>query len=138
MCVTLGLEIDRTIRTAMITSPDKGVILNSCATAAAEQLADITEQEITELCRQEGKHTTWRFSAGYGDLPLESQKDIITVMDTHRKIGVSLTDSLLMTPSKSVTAIIGVTDTTTDLRKNKCDYCSNRNDCLFRKRGTLC
>ena len=138
LCVTLGLEIDRTIRTAMITSPDKGVILNSCATAAAEQLADITEQEITELCRQEGKHTTWRFSAGYGDLPLESQKDIITVMDTHRKIGVSLTDSLLMTPSKSVTAIIGVTDTTTDLRKNKCDYCSNRNDCLFRKRGTLC
>ena len=59
-------------------------------------------------------------------------------MDTHRKIGLSLTDSLLMTPSKSVTAIIGVTDTTRDPRPNKCDYCNNRAHCAFRKRGTQC
>ncbi|WP_077533958.1 vitamin B12 dependent-methionine synthase activation domain-containing protein [Massiliimalia massiliensis] len=138
LCVTLGLQIEREIRTAMILAPDEGVILDSCATTAAEQLADLAEQEIITQCRQEGKNTTWRFSAGYGDLPLETQQDIISLMDTHRKIGLSLTDSLLMTPAKSVTAIIGVTDTAKDPRRNKCDYCNNRANCTFRKRGTQC
>ena len=48
-----------------------------------------------------------RFSPGYGDLSLEVQKEIFSLLDCPRKIGVSLGDSLLMTPSKSVTAIIG-------------------------------
>lgn len=138
LCVTLGLSIEREIRAKMLTSPDEGVILDSCATAAVEHLADFAEQEIISQCASEGKNTTWRFSAGYGDLPLETQKEILAVMDTHRKIGLSLTDSLLMTPGKSVTAIIGVTDTKKDARPNKCDYCNNRTHCSFRKRGTQC
>lgn len=138
LCVTVGLEIEREIRTAMLLSPDEGVILDSCATTAVEALADLAEREIAAQCKIEGKNITWRFSAGYGDLPLETQKEIIAAMDTHRKIGLSLTDSLLMTPSKSVTAIIGVTDTTRDPRPNKCDYCNNRAHCAFRKRGTQC
>ncbi|MBC8609746.1 Vitamin B12 dependent methionine synthase%2C activation domain [uncultured Ruminococcus sp.] len=138
LCVTVGLEIEREIRTAMLLSPDEGVILDSCATTAVEALADLAEREIAAQCKTEGKNITWRFSAGYGDLPLETQKEIIAAMDTHRKIGLSLTDSLLMTPSKSVTAIIGVTDTTRDPRPNKCDYCNNRAHCAFRKRGTQC
>ncbi len=138
LCVTVGLEIEREIRTAMLLSPDEGVILDSCATTAVEALADLAEREIAIQCKTEGKNITWRFSAGYGDLPLETQKEIIAAMDTHRKIGLSLTDSLLMTPSKSVTAIIGVTDTTRDPRPNKCDYCNNRAHCAFRKRGTQC
>lgn len=138
LCVTVGLEIEREIRTAMLLSPDEGVILDSCATTAVEALADLAEREIAAQCKIEGKNITWRFSAGYGDLPLETQTEIIAAMDTHRKIGLSLTDSLLMTPSKSVTAIIGVTDTTRDPRPNKCDYCNNRAHCAFRKRGTQC
>lgn len=138
LCVTVGLEIEREIRTAMLLSPDEGVILDSCATTAVEALADLAEREIAAQSKTEGKNITWRFSAGYGDLPLETQKEIIAAMDTHRKIGLSLTDSLLMTPSKSVTAIIGVTDTTRDPRPNKCDYCNNRAHCAFRKRGTQC
>lgn len=51
-----------------------------------------------------------RFSAGYGDLPLEVQKDIFRVLDCPRKIGLTLNDSLLMSPTKSVTAIVGIED----------------------------
>ena len=49
-----------------------------------------------------------RDSPGYGDFPLEAQREILVILDTPRKIGVSLTDSLLMVPSKSVSAVIGV------------------------------
>jgi hypothetical protein len=49
-----------------------------------------------------------RFSPGYGDLPLELQRDIFRLLEPSRRIGVVLNDSLLMSPSKSVTAIIGI------------------------------
>lgn len=138
LCATIGLAADREIRTKMISAPDEGVILDSCATAAIEQVADLAEQEVAALCRKAGKNTTWRFSAGYGDLPLQIQGDIITAMDTYRKIGLAVTESMLMTPSKSVTAIIGVTEAEKDARKNKCDYCGAREHCTYRKRGTTC
>jgi cobalamin-dependent methionine synthase I len=49
-----------------------------------------------------------RYSPGYGDLPLEMQREIIRALDCGRTIGVTLTESLLMQPSKSVTAVIGM------------------------------
>jgi len=55
-----------------------------------------------------GEGLVSRFSPGYGDLPLDYQRTLLSVLDTSRKIGVSLTDSLLMVPSKSVSAIVGV------------------------------
>ena len=49
-----------------------------------------------------------RFSAGYGDVPLELQRDIFALLDCPRRIGLTLNESLLMSPSKSVTAIVGI------------------------------
>jgi cobalamin-dependent methionine synthase I len=65
-------------------------------------------QEIHQQALAQGKHDHPRFSPGYGDLPLEMQKDVMTALDCGRTVGITLTDSLLMTPSKSVTAIIGM------------------------------
>lgn len=103
-----------------------------------EEIADLAEKELEQIVVKEGYHLTWRFSPGYGDLPLETQKTLIQVLDTHRKIGVSLTESCLMMPSKSVTAILGISDTKRDIRENKCDFCNNRERCAFRKKGTRC
>lgn len=136
--VTAGIELDKRIRRYMITEPDVGVVMDSCGIQAVEQIADAGENEIEAIARAEGKHLTWRFSPGYGDLPLETQKELVRVLDTHRKIGVSLTESCLMVPSKSVTAIIGISDTKRDPRENKCDFCNNRGNCEFRKKGTRC
>ena len=49
-----------------------------------------------------------RFSPGYGDFDLKYQKDILEYLDANKKIGISLTDSLMMIPTKSITAIIGI------------------------------
>lgn len=141
LCVTIGFPAERLIRTRMVTNPEEGVILDACATQAVEQVADLAEEEITELCQKEGHGLTWRFSPGYGDLPLAIQGDFIRVCDAPRRIGLTVTDSLLMTPGKSVTAILGVTPlptVTQEERTDKCSRCPNQGRCAFRKRGTIC
>ena len=68
---------------------------------------DIAEDEIRrELA--EGETLVPRYSPGFGDFPLSAQREILSVLDAARAIGVSLTDTLLMVPSKSVSAVIGV------------------------------
>ena len=58
--------------------------------------------------RKEGLALRPRFSPGYGDLPLEFQRDFFRILRPQRRIGVTLTDACLMVPSKSVTALVGI------------------------------
>ncbi len=141
LCATIGLGPERLIRSRMVTNPEEGVILDACATQAIEQTADLAEDEIAALCRAEGHGLTWRFSPGYGDLPLAAQGDVIRLCDAPRRIGLTLTDSLLMTPGKSVTALLGVTPLPAaddGRRQDKCSRCPNQGRCAFRRRGTTC
>ena len=68
-----------------------------------EALADAFNNDIKE------KYVTVpRFSAGYGDFSVYKQTDMFNVLDCGRKIGLTLNDSMMMSPTKSVTAIIGI------------------------------
>ena len=103
---TAGAETDRRIARAKLLSPARGLLMHAIGAQQVEGGCD-------RLCRQlaeqfPDKQLTDRFSPGYGDLPLEMQKDVMTALDCGRTVGITLTDSLLMTPSKSVTAIIGM------------------------------
>lgn len=140
MAVTLGIAADNAIRVAQSSDMTKAVIYDACATELVEKACDFVEDEIKELAESEGRGTNFRFSPGYGDLPIEVQPTLINTLDAGRKAGITVTPSMLMTPSKSVTAVIGFT---TLLYKNKkkrskCDICSMRGNCAFRKRGTTC
>ena len=107
---TVGMEIDRQIARALTSSPAKALLLGAIGSERVEALCDAFEAETAAQKAEEGKGTRPRFSPGYGDLPLGVQREIFAMLDCPRKIGVSLTESFLMSPSKSVTAIIGVTD----------------------------
>lgn len=91
---TLGIEADTLILKAQATDMARAVVLDACATDLIEKVCDNAVSKR-------------RFSAGYGDLPIEFQSDIFRLLDIERKIGVYLTDAYLLTPTKSVTAIIG-------------------------------
>ena len=107
VCGTIGAEFDALLRRVGVTSAADALIVQAIGTAAIEAWMDEVEGEM----RQElapGEDLVSRFSPGYGDLPLDYQRTLLSVLDTSRKIGVSLTDSLLMVPSKSVSAIVGV------------------------------
>lgn len=105
---TLGLELDRIIKKYTALSPSKAVMLHAIGNERIEALCDVFCENLKAEKAGEGKTTTERFSAGYGDLPLEFQKQIFDLLCPQKHIGITLNDSLLMSPSKSVTAIIGI------------------------------
>lgn len=104
-CCTIGLEVDRLICKYSRLSQVKSVILQGIGAERVERLANVFNKEIS-LDSPFG--TKPRFSPGFGDLPLSFQKDVFALLECEKKIGVTLNNSYLMTPSKSVTAIIGV------------------------------
>ena len=85
-----------------------GLLLQGLGAERVESLCDAFDEEVKAVCKEHGKETRFRYSPGYGDWPLEVQRRLFELLDAPRKVGVSLTDSLLMVPSKSVSAIIGV------------------------------
>ena len=106
-CGTLGAGFDALHRRVSTVSGADALIVQAIGAAAIEAWMDETEVEISrELA--EGESLAVRYSPGYGDFPLEAQRTLLALLDAPRKVGVSLTDSLLMVPSKSVSAIIGV------------------------------
>ena len=125
---TIGLEIDRLISLYGKTSPAKAHMLQALGAERIEGLCNLFNQYIAE----EYGYPKPRFSPGYGDLPLEFQKDFFRVLEPSRKIGLSLNESMLMTPSKSVTAIIGISDTECQNKKQNCNSCDKPN-CSYRR-----
>ena len=102
---TLGVEIDRMISRYGYISPARAVMLQA---AGAERIEALCSAFCKQYAENNGILLRPRFSAGYGDLSLEMQRDIFLLLVCSRHIGLTLTDSLLMSPSKSVTAIAGI------------------------------
>jgi len=102
---TVGIDIDRLIIKNSKTDPAKALIFQAIGTERVEGLCDVFE---ADLKREFGYSLTPRFSPGYSDVSLEMQADVFKALDCFKNIGITLNDSLLMTPTKSVTAILGV------------------------------
>ncbi|MBQ1187100.1 MAG: Vitamin B12 dependent methionine synthase activation subunit [Clostridia bacterium] len=102
---TIGAEFDRLLIKYSKISPTRAVFLQAIGAERVETLCDAVCQEIKQ---KTGKALRPRFSAGYGDLPLETQKDIFLYLGLEKWLGVTLNESLLMSPSKSVTAFVGI------------------------------
>ena len=129
---TIGIEIDRLIAKYSRLSPSKALCFQAIGAERIESLCNIFNDEVTKSKLEAGLHTRPRFSPGYGDLSLDIQKDIFAVLDCPRKIGLSLNESLLMSPSKSVTAIIGISDKPKSCKTPSCAQCS-KTDCNYRR-----
>ncbi|MCQ4725937.1 hypothetical protein NE664_04570 [Anaerotignum faecicola] len=138
MAATLGAGFEAMLRRAQVTDMAKAVILDSCASSAIENVCDNIQEIIRKKFEEEGLYITDRFSPGYGDMPLSQQRDFINVLDAQRKIGLSVTGGGMLVPTKSVTALIGVSKTPKEMRKRGCEYCSNFDNCQYRKEGTIC
>ena len=103
---TAGAETDRRIARAKLQSAAKGLLMHAIGAQQVEGGCDRLCARLAE--RFPDRQLTDRYSPGYGDLPLEMQRDVMKALDCGRTVGITLTDSLLMTPGKSVTAIIGM------------------------------
>ncbi len=105
MGATLGAETDMLIRRFTVNNAAYGAVAQSVAASMTENLCDIACDDIE---RSLGGKITPRFSPGYGDLALSSQSDFFNLLPMTKRLGVTLSDSFLMTPAKSVTAFVGI------------------------------
>lgn len=106
LAATLGAGVDALLRRRAAASAVDALIAQAVATTLIESHLDDCEERLRRDTGARGLAP--RFSPGYGDLPLAAGRAILERLDATRKIGVALTDTLLMVPSKSVTAIIGI------------------------------
>lgn len=125
---TVGIEIDRIIAKYGRISPSKALVMQAIG---AERIEALCDAFCKDLANKKGMNMCPRFSPGYGDLPLVVQKDIFDILDCSKRIGLTLNDSLLMSPSKSVTAFVGFSDGEVKEIRNKCILC-DKTDCAYR------
>ena len=132
---TLGAEFDLWVRREQMRDMARAAMLDALGSAYIEAACDAAEEAIR--ARLPGLYLTDRFSPGYGDLPLAVQPTLLTLAGGSR-IGVTLTDTMLMVPQKSVTAIIGLADKQQMARIRGCAHCALNQSCEYRKAGTTC
>ena len=143
MGATIGIGIDRLIARASVSDMTKATIFQAVGAAYVEEYCDYINEEIRRLECREGMALRPRFSPGYGDFTLENQENLFRLLNLSKHVGISLTDSMLMSPSKSVTAIIGVRPMDAEGeeeedrkphsgKKKDCSTC-NKKDCTFRE-----
>lgn len=135
-CATLGAQADTLIRRWESADVLRALALDCCATAAVEQVCDGLE---TQLHAQfSGCYFPFRFSPGYGDLPLQLQTDLLALLDAPRRVGLCASSSHILTPRKSVTAILGVADHPIEQTRRSCLSCPAHDSCQYRKSGGHC
>lgn len=129
---TTGINTERLLYKYNKISPARAFILDAIGSAAIEAFCDCLNTFLRKGTQEHGQFLRPRFSPGYGDFSISHQPYLLNALDANRKLNLTLTDSYLMVPAKSVTAIIGITDTPNNCISQSCELC-NRNDCLYRK-----
>lgn len=127
---TLGREADMIIKRYEVSNMAKAAVSQACGAALIEAYCDELQENIRKS--YEGKYFLRpRFSPGYGDFDLVHQRDVFKILDCQKRLALSLTDNCLMIPSKSVTAVIGLSKSEEGCNINKCKIC-DKFDCEFR------
>ena len=129
---TLGIDVDRQIRKYQLVDMAKAVVMQACAAALLEEFCDELQEKIAVQMRTEDKFLRPRFSPGYGDFAIQHQKDLLAMLEAPKKIGLTMTESYMLTPTKSVTAVIGISDRDASCEKNGCEICK-KTDCIYRR-----
>lgn len=129
---TLGAGVDMLLRKYALTDMARVVTLQACAAAMLEEYLDECQQSIGKELEKDRLYLRPRFSPGYGDFPIEHQKMILRMLDTAKTIGLTMTDSSMLTPTKSVTAVIGVSRSEEPCHMKGCEACEKK-DCIYRR-----
>lgn len=130
---TLGVPVDRLIARATAANIGEAVAMQAAAAALIEAYCDELHAEWSLAQEKQGWYLRTRFSPGYGDFSIRHQRDILNRLEAAKRIGLTLTDSLLLVPVKSVTAVVGMSREPNGERKTGCESCRNK-DCIYQRR----
>jgi len=139
LAVTLGSLVDTKIKFFEKTNLTKALILDACASTAIEWVCDEASHKIKEEALSDyDLGITYRYSPGYGDFSMDIQPEIINALEAQKKIGLTVTETNILIPRKSVTAIIGFQDKNIISIHPGCKTCNNAKWCQLKKGGNYC
>lgn len=128
---TLGAEVDMLMRRLEATAIYRAAALQAGAAAMIEEYCNEEQDKLRKLLSEETLYLRPRFSPGYGDFPITFQRSMLDSVNAQKQIGLTVTDSMILAPMKSVTAVIGITPHEEPCPKQGCEECTNKN-CQFR------
>ncbi len=132
VAATLGTRTDLLLRRYSRTDMTRAVILQACAAARLEEYLDAWQEERKKELEEEGLYLRPRFSPGYGDFSIHHQKALLQRLEASKRIGLTMTDGYMLTPSKSVTALAGISLEETACHRQGCESCG-KIDCAYRR-----
>jgi len=138
LAVTLGLEVDKLIRRTQVSDMGTALAIDTESNNYIEESCNKIQLGLEEEFLAKGLYLTDRFSPGYGDMPLSQVRDICKLLDTEKKIGIWVNESDLMIPTKSITAVIGISNKPQPKRISGCSNCKLYGICEYKKAGIKC
>ena len=105
---TLGPAVDKLIQKTSRINAAKAVMLQAAGAMYIEKYCNLLQDFFREEEGKTGNELKPRFSPGFGDVPLEVQKTFFELLQCQKNLALTLNDSLIMSPEKSVTAFIGI------------------------------
>lgn len=139
LAATIGMGVERELRRyAMGSDPVDAMVFDAAATALVERAADAAEASIVRAAADRHLYTNFRFSPGYGDLPMDTQPVLLSALDAQRRLGITLSKTYLMTPTKSVTAVVGIFEDKQPSTHASCAKCPCFDFCTIRPTGRTC
>lgn len=136
LCATISSQVDRLLRQTEIRDMTMAVIMDALASVAIEQVCDTIEEKLAQ--EMKGWYFTWRFGVGYGDFPLSLQKQVVAVTDASKRIGLHVNESDILTPRKSITCVIGMSQKMLGEKIRGCAVCNLKDSCVLRANGSRC
>lgn len=133
LAATIGRAADFMVKKYSVTNMAKAAITQAAGAAYIESYVDGVQSAIQKEAAGRGLYLRPRFSPGYGDFGLGCQKELCSMLECSKRIGLTLTEGNLMMPTKSVTALIGLTRKEREpCQMETCSQC-RKIDCEFRK-----
>lgn len=129
---TLGPGVDALIKRCELTDMPLVPVLQACAAVYTEEQADAAQEDIRTYARYRSLYLRPRYSPGYGDFPLSCQRFLFEALQVSKKIGITLTESCLMLPMKSITGVVGLSPDPSLCHVGRCMACASEN-CPFRR-----
>ncbi len=127
LAATLGIAADSIIQRSFTAGTLNGAAAQAVGAAMIESVCD---DACAQIAAVSGLNIKPRFSAGYGDFDISHQQDMLNLTDAGRRAGITLSDSMMMIPTKSVTAVVGLTHKK-GCAQGGCAQCDKK-DCEFR------
>ncbi len=139
LACTLGAKSEQELTRLNVLNPLDALIYDAACSALIERAADAAEAELVAAAAARGMHTNWRYGPGYGDLPLSVQPQFLSVLKAYETIGLTVTETNLLLPTKSITAVFGLFPKPWDKEKPRiCTTCNMRDFCTIRAAGRTC